>query len=131
MWTSPMCSTASLPRSGPMRARPHIGTGWNRKCASGSHQTTRRQHCRRTASSRPFRRSPSHSVVPGAVHRLTGLQYLAGILDEFGRRLALVHADDFNEASDIVKGSLGPKPTHLFKCLLTDRTRALKVASLG
>jgi hypothetical protein len=67
----------------------------------------------------------------GAVHRLTGLQYLVGILDEFGRRLTPVHADDFNEASDIVKGSLGLKPTHFFKCLLTDRTRALKVALLS
>jgi hypothetical protein len=69
--------------------------------------------------------------MPGAVHRLAGLQYLVGILYEFGRRLAPVHADDFNEASDIVKGSLGPKPTHLLKCLLTDRTRALKVTLLG
>jgi hypothetical protein len=69
--------------------------------------------------------------MPGAVNGPTGFQCLVGILDEFGRRLAPVHADDFNEASDIVKGSLGPKPTHLFKCLLTDRTRALKVALLG
>jgi hypothetical protein len=45
--------------------------------------------------------------------------------------LAPVRANDFNEASDIVKGSLGPKPTHLFKCPLTDRTCALKVALLG
>jgi hypothetical protein len=69
--------------------------------------------------------------MPGAVHGLTGLQHLVGILDKFGRRLAPVHADDFNEASDIVKGSLGSKPTHLCKCLLTDRTCALKVALLG
>ena len=63
--------------------------------------------------------------------RLTGLQYLAGILDEVIGRLTPVRANDFNEASDIVKGSLGPKPTHLLKRLLTNRTGALKVALLG
>ena len=52
-------------------------------------------------------------------------------MDESVGRLAPVHADDFNKASDLVKGSLGAKPTHLFKCLLTDRTCALKVALLG
>ena len=69
--------------------------------------------------------------MPVAVRKLPGLQYLAGILDEVVGRVAPVHADDFNEASDIVKGSLGPKPTHLFKCLPTDRACALKVALLG
>src|SRR5215207_1851691 len=131
MWTSPMCSTASLPRLGSMRARPHIGTGWKRKCASGSHPTTRRPDCRRTVSSRPFRWSPSHSVMPDAVSRLTGLQYLAGILNEVVGRLASVRANDFNETSDIVNGSLGSKSAHLLKRLPTDRTGALKVALLG
>jgi hypothetical protein len=68
--------------------------------------------------------------MPRAVHGLTRFQCLVGILDEFGRRLAPVHADDFNEPSYIVKGSLGPKLTHLFECLLTDCTRAFKVALL-
>ena len=106
-------------------------SGWKRKCASGSHPTTRRQDYRPTVSSRPFRWSASHSVMPGAVHGPTGFECLVGILDEFGRRLAPARANDFNEASNLVKGSPGPKPTHLFKCLLTDRTRALKVALLG
>ena len=62
---------------------------------------------------------------------LARFQHLAGIVDESVGRLAPVHANDFDEASDIVKGSLRPKPTHLLKCSLTDRTRALKVALLG
>jgi hypothetical protein len=45
--------------------------------------------------------------------------------------LAPIRTNDFNEASDIVKGSLGSKPTHLFKCFATDRACALKVALLG
>jgi hypothetical protein len=67
----------------------------------------------------------------GAMRRLPGFQYLAGILDEVVCRLASVRANDVNETSDIVKGSLGSKPTHLYKCLPTDRTGALKVALLG
>jgi LmbE family N-acetylglucosaminyl deacetylase len=66
MWISPMCSTASLPRSGPMRARPHTGTGWKRKCVSGSPPTARWPACRQTVSPRPFRWSPSPSVMAGA-----------------------------------------------------------------
>ena len=69
--------------------------------------------------------------MPVAVRKLPGLQYLAGVLDEVVRRLACVGADDFYEASDIVKGSLGSKPAHLFKCLSTYRACALKVALLG
>jgi hypothetical protein len=49
--------------------------------------------------------------MPIAVRKLPGLQYLAGILKEVVRRLAFVRANDFNETSDIVKGSFGPKPT--------------------
>jgi hypothetical protein len=67
----------------------------------------------------------------GAVRRLPRFQYLAGILDEVVRRLAPIRANDFNETSDIVKGSLGSKPTHLLKRLPTDRTCALKVTLLG
>ena len=52
-------------------------------------------------------------------------------MEEVVGRLAPVHADDFNEASDLVNSSLGPKPTHLFKRLPTNRTCALKVALLG
>ena len=69
--------------------------------------------------------------MPGAVEGLTGLQYLAGALGEVVGRLAPVRTNDFNEASDIVNGSLGPKSAHLFKRLPTDRTGALKVALLG
>ena len=50
---------------------------------------------------------------------------------EVVRRLACVRANDFNETSDIVKGSLGPKFAQLLKRLPTDRTGALKVALLG
>ena len=69
--------------------------------------------------------------MPDAVSRLTGLQYLAGILNEVVGRLASVRANDFNETSDIVNGSLGSKSAHLLKRLPTDRTGALKVALLG
>jgi hypothetical protein len=48
--------------------------------------------------------------MPVAVRKLPGLQYLAGVLDEVVRRLACVRANDFNETSDIIRGSLGPKP---------------------
>jgi hypothetical protein len=54
-----------------------------------------------------------------------------GMLHEAIRRLAPVRANDFNETSDIVKGSRGSKPAHLLKRSLTDRTCALKVALLG
>jgi hypothetical protein len=54
-----------------------------------------------------------------------------GVLGEVVCRVASIHAHDFNEMSDIVKGSLGSKPTHLFKCLPTDCTCAFKVALLG
>ena len=53
------------------------------------------------------------------------------MLDEVVRRLTPVRSKGFDETSDIVKGSLGSKPTHLFKCLPTDRACALKVALLG
>jgi hypothetical protein len=52
--------------------------------------------------------------MPGAVEGLTGLQYLAGALGEVVGRLAPLRTNDFNEASYIVKGSLGPKRAHLF-----------------
>jgi hypothetical protein len=65
------------------------------------------------------------------VRKLSGLQDLAGILDEVVRRLACVRANDFNETSDIVNGSLGPKFAQLLKRLPTDRAGALKVALLG
>jgi hypothetical protein len=67
----------------------------------------------------------------GAVRRLAGFQYLAGMLNEVVCRLAPVRANGFDETSDIVKGSLGSEPAHLFKCLLTDRACAFKVALLG
>ncbi len=69
--------------------------------------------------------------MPVAVRKLLGLQYLAGILDEVVRRLACVRANDFNETSDIIKGSLGSKTAQLLKRLPTDRARSLKVALLG
>ena len=69
--------------------------------------------------------------MPVAVRKLPGLQYLAGILEEVVRRLACVRANDFNETSDIVKGSLGPKTAQLLERLPTDRAGSLKVALLG
>ena len=53
------------------------------------------------------------------------------MLDEVVCRLAPVRANNVNETSDVVKGSLGSKRTHLFKCHPTDRACALKVALLG
>ena len=67
----------------------------------------------------------------GAVRRLAGFQYLAGMIDEVVGRVAPVRANDFNETSDIVKGSLGSKPTHRFKCLPINRAGAVQVALLG
>ena len=69
--------------------------------------------------------------MPVAVRKLSGLQYLAGILDEVVRRLACVRANDFNETSDIIKGSLGPQTAQLLKRLPADRAGSLKVALLG
>lgn len=69
--------------------------------------------------------------MPAAVRKLPGLQDLAGILDEVVRRVACVRANDFNETSDIIKGSLGPKTAQLLKRLPTDRAGSLKVALLG
>jgi hypothetical protein len=69
--------------------------------------------------------------MPVAVRKLPGLQYLAGILDEVVRRLACFRANDFNETSDIIRGSLGPKTTQLLKRLPADRAGSLKVALLG
>ena len=69
--------------------------------------------------------------MPVAVCKLPGLQYLVGILDEVFRRLACVRANDFNETSDIIKGSLGPKPAQFLKRLPTDSAGTLKVALLG
>jgi hypothetical protein len=69
--------------------------------------------------------------MPVAGRKLSGLQYLAGGLDEVVRRLACVRANDFNETSDIIKGSLGPKTAQLLKRLPTHRAGSLKVALLG
>jgi hypothetical protein len=69
--------------------------------------------------------------MPVAVRKLPGLQYLAGILDEVVRPRACVRANDFNETSDIIKGSLGPQTAQLLKRLPTDRAGSLEVALLG
>jgi hypothetical protein len=63
--------------------------------------------------------------MPGAVRRLPGLEYLAGAVGEVVGRVAPVRANDVDETSDIVNGSLGSKPTHLFKCLPTNRACAI------
>jgi hypothetical protein len=67
----------------------------------------------------------------GAMRRLAGFQYLAGMPDEVLGRLAPVRANGFDETSDSIKGSLGSEPAHLFECLPTDRAGAFKVALLG